>query len=213
MSILYNCHSDNFGFRITKFNDGEVESSYICTESTCECPAGVRTSCRHRQMLPMFIARGAVDSWWFLDFERKGWVSNEPLEAIETRISTKPVLGLSEERSEPYGIGPTIIEDLPIIKADNERARQRNVENEPYDKVYLPPSLYDAAERQGCNMTAFEKQELIPTCSEPYDTSSPPYNTMLTEDALDAIALSRVRPLPEKYIIEGNPTKPSWRRL
>lgn len=29
-------------------------------------------------MLPLFINRGAVDTFWFFDFDRKGWVSNEP---------------------------------------------------------------------------------------------------------------------------------------
>lgn len=77
MSILYNCHTDGTEWRITKFNDGEVESSYLCSITECQCPAGQRPSCRHRLMLPMFISRGAVNSFWFLDFERKGWVSNE----------------------------------------------------------------------------------------------------------------------------------------
>lgn len=77
MTILYNCHHDGTEYRITKFNDGEVESSYLCSTTECQCPAGQRPSCRHRLMLPMFISRGAVNSYWFLDFERKGWISNE----------------------------------------------------------------------------------------------------------------------------------------
>lgn len=78
MTILYNCHTDGTEYRITKFSDGEVESSYLCSFDECQCPAGSRPTCRHRLMLPMFIDRGAVNSFWFLDFERKGWVSNEP---------------------------------------------------------------------------------------------------------------------------------------
>lgn len=79
MATLYNCHHDGDQYRITKFNElGEPESSYLCTETECECPAGVRPSCRHRQMLPKFLAREAVDSFWFYDFERGGWVTNEP---------------------------------------------------------------------------------------------------------------------------------------
>lgn len=77
MTILYNAKTDGDHYRITKFSDGEVESSYLCSTTECQCPAGQRPSCRHRLMLPMFIARGAVNSFWFLDFERKGWVSNE----------------------------------------------------------------------------------------------------------------------------------------
>lgn len=99
MSILYNCHTDGTEYRITKFNDGEVESSYLCSESECQCPAGSRPTCRHRLMLPMFLNRGAVDTFWFLDFERKGWVSNEPASieswretAISDIISPNPLL-------------------------------------------------------------------------------------------------------------------------
>ena len=55
--------------RITKFTDGEVESSYITTRDSCDCPAGVRPSCRHRQMLPRMIAAGIVNSKWFWDFD------------------------------------------------------------------------------------------------------------------------------------------------
>lgn len=123
MSILYNCHTDGDNYRITKFNDGEVESSYLCSESECQCPAGSRPVCRHRLMLPMFLNRGAVDTFWFLDFERKGWVSNEPAELLETRLATKPIIyeepeGLDEgddiegfERSElgSYNLEPAAI--------------------------------------------------------------------------------------------------------
>lgn len=79
MTILYNCKTDGDQFRISKFDDlGNVESTYLCSETECQCPAGHRASCRHRIMLPMFIASDKVDSFYFLDFERKGWVSNEP---------------------------------------------------------------------------------------------------------------------------------------
>ena len=76
--ILYNCHIDGDQYRITKFNDGEVESTYLCTVDECECPAGVRPTCRHRHMLPRFIAKGAVNSFYFYDYDRQGWVTNEP---------------------------------------------------------------------------------------------------------------------------------------
>jgi hypothetical protein len=66
---LYSLRTDSVNFRITKFVDGEVESSYICTETECECPAGHRPSCRHRQMLPMMLAHGIVNSHWFWDFD------------------------------------------------------------------------------------------------------------------------------------------------
>lgn len=55
--------------RITKFVDGEVESSYHTTHTECDCPAGRRPSCRHRQMLPQMIAAGIVNTHWFWDFD------------------------------------------------------------------------------------------------------------------------------------------------
>lgn len=56
-------------YYITKFIDGEVESSYALNEIDCECPAGVRPSCRHRQMLPQMLAADLVNTHWFWDFD------------------------------------------------------------------------------------------------------------------------------------------------
>ena len=70
--ILYNCHTEGDQYRITKFNDGEPESSYICSPTECECPAGHRPSCRHRQMLPQMLAHRIQDSMWFMDWDRSG---------------------------------------------------------------------------------------------------------------------------------------------
>jgi hypothetical protein len=71
---LYNLKSALDDFRITKFDrDLNPESSYLLGPDDrgtiqCECPAGVRPSCRHRQMLPHL--RPLVDTEWFWDFER-----------------------------------------------------------------------------------------------------------------------------------------------
>lgn len=75
-STLYNCvrtidAGDNVKFRITKFVDGEVESSYLTDRHTCDCPAGVRPTCRHRQMLSDFLNHDLVNQPWFWDFDRK----------------------------------------------------------------------------------------------------------------------------------------------
>src|SRR6266403_5314053 len=79
MTTLYNCHTDGDQYRITKFDSfGNVESTYLCTVDECECPAGHRPSCRHRHMLPRFIAKEAVNTFWFYDYDRQGWVTNEP---------------------------------------------------------------------------------------------------------------------------------------
>lgn len=72
---LYNCRHAGDQYRVTKFdNHMNVESSYLCTTDECDCPAGVRPTCRHRQMLPKFIQREHVGDEWFLDFDRGGWV-------------------------------------------------------------------------------------------------------------------------------------------
>ena len=72
---LYNCKTDGDQYRITKFTaDLEVESSYLLTETECECPAGHRHTCRHRQMLPKFIDRRATRGQWFLDYATDKWI-------------------------------------------------------------------------------------------------------------------------------------------
>lgn len=69
--VLYNCHHDGDQYRISKFVDGELESSYLTTHSECDCPAGHRTSCRHRQMLPQMIFLGIVNQPYFIDWDNK----------------------------------------------------------------------------------------------------------------------------------------------
>jgi len=75
MTILYNCRHSGDQYRITKF-DSEMNplSSYLCSLEECDCPRGPHPTCRHRQMLPKFIARQHVGDEWFLDFDRGGWV-------------------------------------------------------------------------------------------------------------------------------------------
>lgn len=67
---LYNLKSADGDWRITKFdNELNVESSYLVSRDACECPAGHRPSCRHRQMLPKMLAAGAEDSGMFYNFD------------------------------------------------------------------------------------------------------------------------------------------------
>lgn len=54
------------GYRITKFVDGEVESSYLTNRNACECPAGVRPTCRHRQMIPHMLNADIQNTHWFM---------------------------------------------------------------------------------------------------------------------------------------------------
>jgi len=66
---LYNLHTDGDHYRITKFVDGNVESSYLLSHNECECPAGSRPTCRHRQMLPSMLSQGIANTHWFWDRE------------------------------------------------------------------------------------------------------------------------------------------------
>src|SRR5258708_36152191 len=105
MTHLYNMHTEGDQYRCTKFDSiGNVESSYLCTESTCECPAGHRPSCRHRHMLPRFIAKDAVNSFFFYDYDQQGWVTNEPAGIVER--SSLPL---------PDGITMVSMEDGPEV--------------------------------------------------------------------------------------------------
>lgn len=39
----------------------------------CECPAGGRPSCKHRKMVPIFLAAKAVDTLQFYEYETQMW--------------------------------------------------------------------------------------------------------------------------------------------
>ncbi len=74
--ILYSAKSTidaegRSAYRVTKFSDGDVESSYLTDGVQCECPAGTRPTCRHRRMLPDMITTGIVNTHWFYDFDEK----------------------------------------------------------------------------------------------------------------------------------------------
>ena len=73
---LYNLRTNptqpDLPFTITKFtSELEVESSYSVGNTVCECPAGHRPKCRHREMLPALRER--IDTAWFYCFETKSW--------------------------------------------------------------------------------------------------------------------------------------------
>lgn len=72
---LYNLRTYGSAYRITKFDpDLNVESTYTVSAKECDCPAGFRSTCRHRQMLPALIP--IVDTAHFYNFEGKTYVSD-----------------------------------------------------------------------------------------------------------------------------------------
>jgi len=88
---LYNCKTHGDQWCITKFDSNlDVESSYFTTLTECECPAGHRHTCRHRQMLPRFLAKNATQGQLFYNFDHKTWhqaeaeVEFEPEESPES---------------------------------------------------------------------------------------------------------------------------------
>src|SRR5882724_4244811 len=93
MTILYNCRHSGDQYRITKF-DSEMNplSSYLCTFEECDCPRGPHPTCRHRQMLPMFINRQHIGDEWFLDFDHGGWVQMGPEFAQLTGLQEEQIL-------------------------------------------------------------------------------------------------------------------------
>ncbi len=129
---LYNLKSnpsEGLPFIITKFTpDLDVESSYEVGTSTCQCPAGHRPSCRHRQMLPNLRQR--VNTAWFWDHSREAWVdptgeANKPALSDTPDIVDEDQVGPSDN---PYsdvvedqvpGTGPELIEvDEPIARSE-----------------------------------------------------------------------------------------------
>lgn len=76
-TFLYNCKHSGDQFRITKFTtdlDPIPDSSYLTTLTECDCPAGHRDTCRHRQMLSRFINHGATSGQAFHNFEKNTWL-------------------------------------------------------------------------------------------------------------------------------------------
>ena len=133
---LYNLRSADGDWRITKFDgDLNVESSYLVSTDACECPAGHRPSCRHRQMLPRMLAAQAEDSPMFYDFDRDTWLAPEQT-FDESEIAELPD-GVEKDNHEivtdaivsealpegVYGVTPIISSGgLEQAKADNAKA-------------------------------------------------------------------------------------------
>ena len=83
MQSLYNCKQiDKDHYRVTKFDSGLVPfedhegrvSSYTCTHTECDCPQGHKPTCRHRKMLPFFVAEDHIDDNYFFCWDTHQWI-------------------------------------------------------------------------------------------------------------------------------------------
>ncbi len=74
MTALYSLRTDGDQYRITKIVDGNPEGSYLVSERECECPAGHRHTCRHRQMLPQMLAHRLCNTHWFFAHDAGGQI-------------------------------------------------------------------------------------------------------------------------------------------
>lgn len=101
---LYNCKTEGDSYRITKFSDYlDVESSYLTTLSECECPAGVRPTCRHRHMLRRFMVKGGLNGEWFHEYETQKWLSASLQDGYEA-VKEPKHLGTFQTPPEPEGL-------------------------------------------------------------------------------------------------------------
>ena len=117
MTTLYNMHTEGSQYRCTKFDSlGNVESTYLCTATECECPAGHAPVCRHRNMLPKFLAREAVNSFWFYDYDRGGWVASEPGVAMKPVVLEGPPISQEPDaRAEDWSRHAAEIEQIATM--------------------------------------------------------------------------------------------------
>lgn len=132
---LYNLKTDGDHYRITKFtNDLEVESSYLCSEAECECPAGHRPSCRHRQMLPVLLAGNALNNAVFYDFDTQTFYQSANAETSDFDSQPDEIQSPSEAEIATAldQSAPQSGENPPLSEPASETAAPQNTaEREP----------------------------------------------------------------------------------
>lgn len=71
---LYNLKGGGPLFLITKFDaDLNPEASYTVGKTICDCPAGHKSKCRHRTMLPFFLEAEAANTDAFFEYDTRTW--------------------------------------------------------------------------------------------------------------------------------------------
>jgi hypothetical protein len=122
LMTLYNLRSALDDYRITKFTrDLDVESSYLLTRDElgalqCECPAGVRPTCRHRQMFPDLLP--LVDTEFFWEFDRRCVCDSDgnPYVNWESLPTGVVAISLDEPAEVHFHIADALGEPIPPAK-------------------------------------------------------------------------------------------------
>ena len=123
---LYNCKQEGSSYRITKFDpDLNPEGSYLVTPSNCECPAGVRPTCRHRKMLSTIKDRANTE--WFYDYDNGIWHSFGVGEVEFEMFAPVPVASEASSNEVPSSLNESA---TPIISAESSVVATATVGNE-----------------------------------------------------------------------------------
>jgi hypothetical protein len=143
----YNCKTeiDKDGataYRISKFDaDLNVEASYLIKtnggliSANCECPAGHRPTCRHRQMLPKFVKLGYTSGQAFYDFEQNRFFSATNEADIERSLASAP------DFADPYALHEQANDLLNDLTPDTlERSQATAPAPTPTLPETFPPS-------------------------------------------------------------------------
>lgn len=149
MTSLYHLRSGPAGtYRITKLDaDYSIEASYLVSKHECTCPAGARGTCRHRQMLPFFLAKAHIDNGWMLDWHTRQWRKplcedgrEQPIDD-QSGLSIASEDGLGEARSKE-DLAPTAepnrSQDLPdneLELEEDEDGFEVEIENDEDDQA------------------------------------------------------------------------------
>lgn len=132
---LYSLRTDPSGYRITKFVDGEVESSYLTSTDACECPAGHRHTCRHRQMLPQMLAHGIADTHWFMDWDRSGSIVD--FNGASKRLYDQLAATATGEISPTLAVGDALL----VAQAKDTKAEVKHIPDEAIEIIHPQPRV------------------------------------------------------------------------
>lgn len=191
MTSLYNCRHSGDQYRISKFSSHfDLEASYLVDATACECPAGHRPICRHREMLPKFINRGHIGDEWFFDHDRGGWVQGEALlgqmaeiDPLASAASTPPsIANLTatevDQRIRDHNL-PTNphLERLvdETLTALEELSVKGGPISSPGEPIYEEPEGLDEGEEiEGIDTNLYISDEPAPNEATPLDTKPKP---------------------------------------